>query len=451
MKIIVCGAGQVGKSVVSYLVKGNNDITVIDDDNYRLDELSKEFDILPIQGKPSHPDILERAGAKECDMILALTEVDEVNMVICQLAYTLFSIPKKIASVNSETFMDPLWGMLYNDNHLPIDLLISPDIDIADNILHLLQYPGCAGILPILGHNAYILTLDIDEHCPMLGVELQQFDRYDDLDIGLINIVRQNQSLLPLPEQTLQVGDQINILVKKDDVYSTISAFGKEKPANERLVIFGGNEISAYIGNRLEHDDSIVSCRLIEENLSKARQLARELNHIVVIHGEMMSDVILKEADITHADAAIALTDNDKDNLLASLLASKNGVETTISVINTPSYNNLMFNITDNILVDRSAITISRLLKEIRKAKLQEAWSIARGMGEIWEIRLGEDNFCAHKQIEEIKLSPLCRVFALQRGDKIIYPTPKTVLETGDFLLIYVDSSTIKQVEDILC
>lgn len=451
MKIIVCGAGQVGQSVVSYLVKGNNDIIVIDDNQRALDELSKEFDILPVYGQPSHPDILEKAGAKDSDMILAVTEVDEVNMVICQLAYTLFNIPKKIASVNSETFLDPLWGMLYNDNHLPIDLLISPDIDIADHILKILQYPGCAGILPAFSENYYIMTLNINKDCPLLNIPLMQINRHDNLDIGFINIIRNNTSFLPDMYETLQPNDQINILVKAEAVYNTISAFGLEKPANERLVIFGGNEISEYIGDRLEHDDSIVSCRLIEEDLDRARKLARDLNHIVVIHGEMMSDIILKEADITHADAAIALTDNDKDNLLASLLASKNGVGTTISVINTPSYNNLMFNITDNILVDRSAITISRLLKEIRKTKMIEAYSIARGMGEIWEIRLDEDNACGHKKIGELNLPKMCRIFALMRNNEIIYPDPTTLLEQNDLLLLYVDSTMIKQAEQIFC
>lgn len=451
MKIIVCGAGQVGQSVVSYLVKGNNDIIVIDNNPRALEELSKEFDVLPIQGQPSHPDVLEKAGAKDCDMILAVTEFDEMNMVICQLAYTLFNIPKKIASVNSETFLDPLWGMLYNDNHLPIDLLISPDIDIADQILKILNYPGCAGILPVFDETHYIMTLNITESCPLLNIPLMQLSRHDDLDIGFVNIIRNNISFLPDMYEVLHPNDQINILVKAEAVYNTISAFGLEKPANERLVIFGGNAISEYIGDRIEHNDSIVSCRLIEEDIEKARKLARFLNHVVVIHGEMMSDVILKEADITHADAAIALTGNDKDNLLASLLASKNGVGTTISVINTPSYNNLMFNITDNILVDRSSITISRLLKEIRKAKMREAYSVARGMGEIWEIRLSEENACGHKKIGELNLPKMCRVFALQRNDEVIYPDPTTTLQNDDLLLIYIDSSTIRQAEQIFC
>ena len=451
MKIIVCGAGNLGRSVVSYLVKGNNDIVVIDDNTRDLDEMSKEFDILPVQGKPSHPDILEKAGAKNCDMILAVTDIDEVNMMVCQLAYSLFEIPKKIASVNSKTFIDPLWGMLYNDNHLPIDLLISPDIDIAANILKILQYPGCAGILPVLDEAYYIVTLNLKENCPLLNIPLAQIGRQDDLDIGFINIIRNDVSFLPDMYEVLKSNDEINILVKADEIYNTISAFGLEKPANERLVIFGGNEISEFIGDRVERDDSIVSCRLIEEDIDKARRMARNLNHVVVIHGEMMSDVILQEADIQHADAVIALTDNDKDNLLASLLASKSGVGTTISVINTPSYNNLMFNITDNILVDRSAITISRVLKEIRKAKIREAYSVSREMGEIWEMRLEEENICRDKKVGELNLPKTCRVFALRRGEELIYPDPTTKLECGDLLLVYVDSAAVKQAEEIFC
>ena len=451
MKIIVCGAGQLGKSIVSYLAKGNNDIIVVDDNQYDLDEISKEYDILPIQGKPSHPDVLERAGAKDCDMILAVTDMDEVNMIVCQLAYTLFNIPKKIASVNSKTFVDPLWGMLYNDNHLPIDLLISPDIDIADNILKILRYPGCSGILPVLDEKYYIMTLNIKEGCSLLNVPLMQLNQYEDIDISVVNIIRNNNSFLPDMYETLQLGDEINILVEATEAYSTISAFGLEKPANERLVMFGGDEISEYIGDKIENDDSIISCRLIEEDIDKARRLARKLNHVVVINGEMMSDVILKEADVAHADAAIALTDNDKDNILAALLASKSGVGTTIAVINTPSYNNLMFNIADNILVYRSAITISKILKEIRKAKIKEAYSVARELGEIWEIKLEAENMCCGRKIGELGLAKTCRVFAVLRNNDLIYADPTFRLECGDILLVYVDSTAVKQAEQIFC
>ncbi len=451
MKIIVCGATQVGKSAVSYLVKGNNDIIVIDENPRNLDEVSKEFDILPVLGKPSHPDILERAGAKDCDMILALTESDEVNMIICQLAYTLFDIPKKIASVNSETFTDPLWGMLYNDNHIPVDLLISPNIDIAEQILKILQYPGCAGILPVFDGKYSIVTLNINENCPLLNIPLVELSRQDDFHIGFVNIIRDNVSFLPDMYDVIQNNDQINILVEAEKVYNAISIFGMEKPANERLVVFGGNEISEYIGNKIENDDTIISSRLVEEDLDKARILAKNLNRTVVIQGEMMNDVILKEADLTHADAVIAVTDNDKDNLLASLMAAKSGVSTTISVINTPSSSNLMFNNTDNILINRSSITISGMLKEIRKAKLRQAYSIARGMGEIWEIKLSEDVEYCHKRIGELNLPKMCRVVGVLRGNELIHPDPTSKFELNDLLLIYVDSTMIKQAEYVFC
>ena len=452
MKIIVCGAGSVGRSVVSYLVKGANDIIVIDDNQHRLDELAQEFDVLPILGAPSHPDVLERAGAKDCDIILALTSSDEVNMIVCQLAYSLFNVRKKIASVNSSTFTDSLWGMLYNDNHLPIDLLISPDIDIAEHILKILQYPGSSGILPVWQGKYSILTLNINKENPFLGVPLNQISKkLNDLFVGFINIVRNNISFIPDMYETLNNGDELNVLVKSKDIYEVITAFGLERPTNERLVIFGGNAVAQYICSHIENDDAITSARLIEEDINQARTLARQFNRVVVINGEMMSDVILSEADIAKADAAIAVTENDKDNLLASLIASRDGVGTTISLINTPSYNNLMFNIADNTIVDRSAITISKILKEIRHSQIESAYSVSRGQGEIWEISVNSENPCVLKKNGELGLPKMCRIIAVLRGEELIYPDMNFRLEAGDNLLVYVDSGMIKQAESVFC
>mgnify|MGYP002623775495 CR=1 FL=1 len=452
MKIIVCGTGSVGESVVSYLIKGANDIIVVDDNQRRLDEIAKKYDILPVLGTPSHPDVLEKAGAKDADIILALTQSDEMNMIICQLAYSLFGIRKKIASVNSETFLDPLWGMLYNDNHLPIDLLISPDIEIAEHILQILRYPGAAGILPVLGGEYSILTLNLNENFPFYDMQIGQIiKQIEAISGGFINIIRQNDSFLPDIYETLQVGDQINLLIKTAEIYSVIGAFNLEKPGNERLLIFGGSAIAQYVCTQLEKDDSVTSIRLIEENIEQARKLARDFNRVVVINGDMMSDVILEEADITKTDAAIALTDNDKDNLLASLIAAHNGVGNTIAVINTSSNNNLMFNISQNTLVDRSAITMSRLLKEIRHSNIKNAYSLPRSQGEIWDIALNEFTSCSGKKNGELGLPKNCRVIALMRSGELIYPDMNTKIEAQDRILVYVSSDKIKQAEDIFC
>ncbi|MBR6663841.1 MAG: Trk system potassium transporter TrkA [Alphaproteobacteria bacterium] len=450
MKIIVCGAGSIGQSIVSYLVKGNNDISVIDNNQRRLDELSKEFDVLPVVGEASHPDVLERAGAKEADLILAVTDVDEVNMMVCQIAYTLFSIPRKIARIDSEIFLDPVWGAMYNDHNLPIDLIISPDIEVAENILRILQYPGCSGILPIFDNEGYILNLKLSEKCPLLGTPINHICRKNEsLDLAVVNVYRNNQYFIPDAYDEFFAGDEINIFVSKDEVYNTISAFGVEKPSNERIVIFGGNAVAKHVAQKLELNDSIISTKIIEEDLDIARKLAKYLPSTVVIQGELLSDVILEEADIGKADATIAITENDKDNLLASLLSAKRGVSTTISLVNTPSYNNLIFDVGESILVDRRSVTISKLLKELRKAKIKDAYSLSQGNGEIWEISIDEEDVTNGKKIGELNLPRLSRVVVIRRGEENICPDPTITLLSGDTILLYVDSQVIRQTENI--
>lgn len=451
MKIIVCGAGRVGRSIVSYLVKGNNDIVVIDRNQRQLEEISSEFDVLPVLGEGSHPEILEKAGAGNADLLLAVTNVDEVNMVICQMAQSLFNVPHKIARIDSEAFLDPLWETIYSDNHLPIDLIISPDIEIAEAILRILKYPGAFGIIPIPDSQTFIMTLKLAESCPLIKIPLMHLTRIiPDLEIAVINVTRGGNSFIPEMYDSLEVGDEINILVRQELADETIRSFGLEEPGNERIIIFGGNSIARYLGQKIETDDSIISCKIIEENLEEARKLARDLSHVVVIQGPMMSDLILDEAGIHHADASIAVTLNDKDNLLASLLAAKSGVSTTISVVNTPSYNNLVVNIGDNVLVDRSSVTISKLLKEIRKTKMIDAFSISHGNGEVWEIKIDENCLCGGKKIGELSLPKLSRIFAVFRNKEIIYPNPTTEILLGDIILLYVDSSVIKQAEKAL-
>ncbi len=450
MKIIVCGAGSVGKSIVSYLVKGNNDIYVIDKDQKHLDELSNEFDVMPILGEASYPTVLERAGASDCDLILAVTDIDEVNMVICQIAHTLFNIPRKIARINNKVFLDPLWAILYNDKNIPIDQTISPDMEIAQNILRILKYPGSSGVLPILNNTGSILTLKIEDNCPLINIPLLQMSRQDtELNVSFINVIRNGECFIPEAYDCLATGDEITIYTPQENIEKTIRSFGLEKQVNERLLIFGGNAIAQYLGQEIENDDNISSCKIIEEDIDLAKRIALDLNHVVVIQGEMMSDLILNEADINHADASIALTDNDKDNLLISLIAAKSGVSSAISVINTPSYNELVSNMSNSILVDRGSVTISGLLKEIRKVNMQEAYSISRGQGEIWVVKLNDMSVAAGKKIGELNLPKQSKIFALKRGDEIIYPDLSTKLHSGDSILLYVDSIVIKQVEKI--
>lgn len=450
MKIIVCGAGSVGRSIVSYLVQGNNDIIVIDTDSKKLEEVSKEWDIQPINGSASHPDILDKAGAKNADIIIAATNSDEVNLIVCQVAQSLFNVPKKIARIDSSAFLAPQWNTLYSDQNIPVDLIISPEIEIAKAILEIIKIPGASEVLSLADKKIYLLAFRGQDTCPLIQTPLVHLNRLaPDLDISIVSIVRNGRGFIPNGNDMIQPNDEIYFLVDAEKIDAVIHDFGMEHTPIEKIIIFGGNLIVRYLAHKLEQDDNIISCKIIDEDQHTADILARDLDNTVVIHGEMMSDAILEEAAIDKADATIAVTTKDKDNLLASLLAKKSGVPYAFSLVNSRSYDNLVDNIVDNILVDRSSVTISGILQELRKAKLRNAYSLGRGFGEVWEIKIEEDSLNAGKVISEIGLPKNSSIGAVYRKNEVIFPSSDDKLEAGDLVIVFVSTQDIRKVEKI--
>lgn len=451
MKIIVCGAGSVGRSIVSYLVKGSNDIIVIDNDQHRLDNLAKEFDILPIFGSASHPDILEKANAKNAELLIAVTNADEVNMIACEVAQAVFNIPRKIARIDSQDFLDPMWSTLYNDKNIPVDLIISPEIEIAKYIFELIKRPGASEDLTFLDDKLHLLSFKIPTDSQLLKTSLLHLSRIvPDLEVEIVCIGRDNHIFIPCPQDTLEIGDDIYLLTPTERIDDTIIAFGMERPAVEKVVIFGGNQISRYMAKLFEKDDNILSCKIIEEDYHQANLLAQELKDTIVINGSEMSDIILQEAGINNADAAIAVTSKDKDNLLATILARKSGVCNTLALLNSQSYNNIMDMVQDSIIVDRSTVTISSILQELRKSEIKNAYSLGRGFGEIWEIEIEETSPFADKTIQSLDLPECSKICALRRGTEITFPSSKEVVKAGDDIIVYVDSRAIRKVEKAL-
>lgn len=448
MKIIVCGAGSVGRSIVSYLIQGNNDIVVIDNDPKALEVISKEFDIQPILGEAAHPDILEKAGAAGTDMLLAVTDRDEVNMVACEVAAALFNVQKKIARIDAQEYLNPLWAPLYNDKHIPVDLVISPEIEIAKAILDMIKIPGASEVISLAHNRIHLLAFRCDDHTPLIKTPLLQLERIaPDLNINICCIIRNGTAFIPNAETSLMSGDQVYFLVKTEDIETAVHDFGMERNAIERVILFGGSLIVRYLAEQLENDDNILSCKVIDDDDRSARLLARELDNTIVINGEMMSDVILNEAGIANADATIAVTPRDKDNLLVSLLAKHSGVVNTVALVNSGSYNNLTENLGDNILVDRSAVTISSILQELRKAKISDAYSIGRGFGEVWEIEIDSQSINADKKIKDIGLPDGSEICALYRDGEVTFPNRETVLKAGDLIILYVGTKGIRKAE----
>ena len=450
MKIIVCGAGNVGRSIISYLTLGNNDIIVIDNNADNLNSVSKEYDIQPILGSASHPDVLERAGAENADMLIAVTGNDEVNMIACEVSAALFNIPKKIARIDSQDFLSPLWGGLFHEKHIPIDLVISPSYTLAQEIASLIKIPGVSSQISLLHNKVDMIALRCTEECEINNLNIRQIENLiPQIPLKVFCIIHNGNSFIPTADYKVQKDDMLYFLTTTDNANTIIREFGMEKRAIEKLIVFGGNEISRYLAAELEKDDNIISCRIIENDPIIANKLAKALQNTTVINGDMMSDVILEEAGINNCDAMVAAMPFDKDNLLISLLAKQYNIPLSVSLINNTSYNNFIDNTGSHVLIDGSAVIISGILQELRKARMRDAYSLGHNNGEIWEINVGEDNVNIGQKINHIDMPSSCKICAIGRKDEIIFPTADTVLENNDLLVLYVGAKAVKKVEKL--
>lgn len=449
MKIIVGGAGNVGRSIVAYLSRGNNDIVVIDNDEKNLNEMGREWDILPVLGSVSNPDILQKAEAANAGLLIAATDSDEVNMIACQAAHSLFGIPRKIARISNRGYLKAAWGGLFGDDNIPVDLAVSPEFEIAAAIKRVLQYPGMSGVFPLVNKKILLLSFRCPKKCPLLLIPLNHLKRAEpDLHISVVNIVRGNRNLIPGAEDTFHIGDEISLLVAVDEVENVIHSFGLERKENESVVIFGGGQITRYLAESIEEDDNIISCRIIDEDAKSAALLAQQLSNTAIFNGSMMSEVVLSEAGIETADAAVAVMAEDKDNIIATMIARKNGVENTTALVNSHSINTQIINVGDNILIDRTSITISAILKELRKVHLNNAYTLGTS-GEVWEIAIDSRSTLIGSLVSSLSLPKESRVCGIYRKGEIILKASSEHIAVDDILIFFVAPSSIRQAEKI--
>lgn len=450
MKIIVGGAGSVGRSIIDYLSRGSNEVIVVDVDQDRLGEISREFDVQPVLGSISHPEVQEKIGAEKADMIIAATDNDEVNMVACQVAYSLFKIPRKIARIDSEFFLSPLWNTLFNEKNLPIDLVISPDTEIAEAILRIVDFPGVQEVLPLVDDKLRVIGFKCKENCQLYNFNIAEiYENFKHINFTILQIGRGGKNFFPKADENIECGDDIYLLSARENLAELLHAFGINQKVAENIVIFGGNAISYEIARSLEENDNVLNCKIVTNNALAAQKLADVLDKTAVIQGEMMSDVILRDAGLDLADMSIAVTLQDKDNLLASLLAKNSHICSTISLVNSRAYDNLIDNIGDNIIIDRTTVTISKILQDLRRVSLRNAFALGRGFAEMWELKINETSLLAGRRISELNLPEKCRVAAIVQDEKIILMPQSERIHENDTLIIFVSPSGIKRTEQI--
>ncbi|MGB7319616.1 MAG: Trk system potassium transporter TrkA, partial [Planktotalea sp.] len=322
MKVIICGAGQVGWQIARHLSGERNDVTVVDNNPNLVRRATDSLDVQGIAGFASYPDILDRAGARDADMIIAATHSDEVNMVTCQVAHSVFGIPRKIARLRSQSYLDAIYSDLYRRDHMPIDVVISPEKEVADAALQRLSAPSAFDTETFLDGKAQLLGLLIEDNCPVVNTPLRQLtDLFSTLRSIVVGVRREGMLFAPEAGDQLLVGDECYVFSHVNDVTRTMEIFGKTHRVQERVVLIGGGNVGLAVAQALEKRATRVRVKVIEKNRAVAERAADALERTIVLHGDGLDAELLEEANISRADAVLAVTDDDKTNMLAAVRA----------------------------------------------------------------------------------------------------------------------------------
>ena len=448
MKVIVCGAGQVGFNIAHYLAEEGNDVTVIDQRPELVRKISDSLDVQAILGYASHPSVLEQAGAADADMIIAVTAADEVNMVACQVAHSLFRLPTKIARIRNQAYLQPIWANLYSREHLPIDVIISPEIEVARAIARRLQVPGALDVSPLAGDKVRLIGVRCTEDTPLVNTPLRQLTvLFPDLNIVITGIIRDGKPLVPSAEDQMLAGDEVYFVVDSKHTDRAMAAFGQEGQEARRVLILGGGNIGLFLAQELEEKHASFSAKVIELNRDRAEFVAKALNRTVVLNGDVLDPEILLEASIGAAETAVAITNDDETNIISALLAKRYGCRSAMALINKTSYSGLFPTLGVDVVINPRMITVSTILQHVRRGRIHSVHSLHEGFGELIEADAMETSSLVGRPLREVKLPNGVLIGALVRDGTVISPRGSTVVQAGDRVILFASSQSLKKVE----
>lgn len=448
MKVIVCGAGQVGFNIAHYLASENNDVTVIDQRPELIRKITDTLDVQAVLGHASQPSVLEQAGAGDADMIIAVTHMDEVNMVACQVAHSLFDVPTKIARVRSQSYLQPMWATLFSREHLPIDVIISPEIEVARAITRRLQVPGAIDVIPLAGDKVRLIGVRCDPNTPLINTPLRQLTvLFPDLNIVVIGIVRDGRPIVPTAEDQMLEGDEVYFVVDTQHVGRALSAFGREDQEARRIVVFGGGNIGLFLAQQIEAEQPNASVKVIEADKERAEFVAKTLSRTVVLHGDVLDPEILAEAGVASAETVVSVTNDDETNILAALLAKRTGARRAMTLINKTTYKALVGPLGIDVVISPRAITVSNILQHVRRGRIHAVHSLHEGFGELIEADALETSSLVGKPLREVKLPGGVLLGAVVRDGTVISPRGNTVVQAGDRVVLFAAADAVKKVE----
>jgi trk system potassium uptake protein TrkA len=447
MKIIILGAGQVGSSVASNLASEANDITVVDDNGAILQDLQDRLDLRTVKGHASHPDVLRQAGADDADMIIAVTRNDETNMVACQVAYTLFHTPTKIARVRSPEYLK--FGRLFAQEALPVDVLISPEQLVTEYIQRLIEYPGALQVLDFAGGRVQLVAVRAFYGGPLVGHELRELKQHmPGIEARVAAIFRQGKPITPGGDTIIEADDEVFFIAAPKHIRDVMSELRKlDKPIKRVLLAGGGNigmRLAAAIENRYQ-------LKIIEHNQARATLLSEELDKTIVLLGDAADEELLLEEGIDSTDVYCALTNDEEANILSAMLAKRLGARKVMSLINRASYVNLMQSDVIDVAISPEQATIGSLLTHVRRGDVVMVHALRRGAAEAIEAVAHGDKSSSKvigRCIEEISLPAGTSIGAIVRGEDVLIAHHDTVIESDDHVILFLsDKNCIKEVE----
>jgi trk system potassium uptake protein TrkA len=450
MKVIICGAGQVGSNIARYLASEGADITVIDQSRELVEKLTDSLDVKGIAGFASHPEVLDQAGAADTDVVLAVTQADEVNMVACQVCHSIFEVPTKIARIRNQSYLDPMWADIFSGNHMPIDVIISPELEVARAISRRLVTPGAFDVIPLADGRVSLIGVHCTPETPILNTPLRQLtELFPDLHIVVVGIQRDSRSIVPHGDDELLPDDQVYFVAETSHLPRAMATFGHEESQARRVIIIGGGKIGLSLAKTVEENQPHVSIKIIEAQKKRAEVVAQTLSRAVVIHGDALDTEILEEANVKAADMVVAVSNDDEVNILASLLAKRYGCRRAATLVNKTSYGPLIGNLGIDTVVSPRAITISTILQHVRRGRIRSVHSLAEGLGEVIEAEALETSGLVGVPIREADLPEGMLVGAIVRRDEVIIPRGDTVIRAKDRVIIYATTAAVKKVENL--
>ncbi len=457
MNIIICGAGRVGFTIAKLLSEQGHSITVIDQSSEDIQKINDTLDVKAIVGKATYPSILEKANAIETDMIIAVTKNDEINMLICQIAFSVFNIQKKIARIRSQDYLNPKFTRVYNKENLPIDVIISPEIEIAKSIQRKLEAPGALDSVPFADSQIKLLEILIQNNCKLIGLKLNELTKkFPSLDANIIAIIRGDKSFIPKKNDVIQENDKIYVIINSSQMPETLEAFGHSEKISKKILIIGGGNIGYNLAKNIEETLEGVRVKIVEKQKSRAEFIANELNNTIVINGDGLDEEVLSEANLDEAETVLALTNDDEDNLMVSVLVEKfvkdqKNIENkrTMALVNKPNYSLLQSSLKIDDLIDPRMNTVSSILKHVHKGTIEDAYTISNGEYEVIEAEIIETSELVNKELKNANLPDQIRIGAVLRDKKVIIPKSNFIFQNDDKVVLIVKKDTIPVVENL--